>query len=135
MEKVIRYDCEDNEFEGVFVEIAKSWSRREVRESWDATIENLIPILSRKIITLYLPRVDGEPITRPQDLTFEATEDIDSRLFQWLMTAWVKHMNGIADLGKALGRTLYVSSDSNQSPEKTPEKTKIDRSARSRRKS
>lgn len=106
----MRYECDDPAFAGSFIEFSESWSRGEVRAAWAAKEVDLLDILRRKITALYLPCVNGDPITDPDDLTPERLGDVDTRLYTWFANAWIKCMDDLANLGNALGRQLFVTS-------------------------
>jgi hypothetical protein len=117
----MRYECEDAAFAGDFVEFSDTWSRAQVRATW-ATIPNtaaqagadtedrLLACLRPKILAIHLTCVDADPITEAGDLTPERTEQIDTRLYEWFSSVWILHLKNLADLGNALGRTLFVFS-------------------------
>lgn len=122
---VLRYECEDPEFAGAYVEFTRSWTRRETREAWANENEDLVEFIATKIISIYLPAVDPEKsINSPEGITVDSMDDLDTRLYTWFITAWVKCMSDLTDLGNALGRTLYGISDTPAKTTKaTPEKT------------
>lgn len=124
----MRFDCREPGFEGVFVEFTDSWSRKEVRDSWAATPAELFPIIQRKIITIYLPTVNGDPIVSADGIVEDRIDDVDTRLYTWFLSSWVKQMNELSDLGNALGRQLFVTSDTSTPTKKT---TKTKTAARS----
>lgn len=123
-----RYQPDDPAFAGDFIEFSDSWSRAQVRAAWDAIpdstgIANLaaetawLDVLRPKVIALHLSCVDAEPIVEPADLTPERTEQMDTRLYTWFGHAWIEHVNGLAELGNALGRQLRaMSAGSSQTP-------------------
>jgi hypothetical protein len=124
----MRYDCDDPAFVGDFVEFSDAWSRAQVRAAWAAwakipnsTIgvtdeetvaaeEAHLATLRPKILALHLSCVDADPITDPDDVTPERTDQLDRRLYGWWVNVWLAHLRELADLGNALGRTLYVIS-------------------------
>jgi hypothetical protein len=119
----MRYDCDDPAFVGDFVEYSDSWSRIQVRETWaslpelaeanvgDEAEDALLKHLRPKIVAVHLTCVDAPPIISPADLTPRRTEQLDARLYQWFAQSWVHHLNSLTQLGNALGRKLFATSD------------------------
>lgn len=104
----MRYDCDDPAFAGDFIEYSDSWSRVQVREIWKTDNESaLLDCLRPKILGLHLTCVDAPPIIDLADLTPERTEQMDTRLYEWFASSWVKHLGNLAMLGNALGRKLF----------------------------
>lgn len=122
----MRYECEDSAFAGDFVEFSDSWSRAQVRATWEkwaalprtsvsdeeasAAEESLLACLRPKIIALHLTCVDAEAISAAGELTAARTNDMDNRLYLWWVNVWIIHLQSLANLGNALGRTLFVIS-------------------------
>lgn len=117
----MRYTPDDPAFAADFVEFSDSWSRAQVNAAWGAiptsTVQaadaetKLLDILRPKIIKLHLTCAEGEPITDPADLTVGRMEQVDERLYRWFANVWIAHLIGLQDLGNALGRGLYATSD------------------------
>lgn len=128
----MRYTCDDPAFAGDFVEFSDSWSRAQVRAAWAAWAaipsradgiseeevaageEGLLAVLRPKIVAMHLTCVDAEPLTKAADLTPERTEEMDTRLYAWFVNVWIKHLNDLAELGNALGLTLFASRDTSK---------------------
>lgn len=131
------YKPDDPDFAADFVEFSNSWSRRQVDDVWQASGDDdgpLLDALRPKIVALRLTCADAEPITDSADLTPERTEQMDVRLYAWFAGAWVAHLGALADLGNALRRQLFVTSDSTSSngSETTPPQKPTPASSRSR---
>ena len=111
----MRYECSDPQFAGVFVEFSEAWSRGEMRRFFDPKLprDEWLALVASKIVALYLPRLYGEPLTNPADISQATTDDVDVRLWHWLNTAMTRAVGDVGTLGEALGRTLWPSAESN----------------------
>lgn len=133
----MRYDCDDPAFKGDFVEFSDSWSRAQARAAWDAwgaipnqgsdedvsaAEERLLACLRPKIVALRLTCIDAAAITKPDDLTPQRTEEIDTRLYAWWINLWMIHLKGLSNLGNALGRRLWDTSAASQTKATTEKK-------------
>lgn len=118
----MRYECNDPAFAGDFVEFSDSWSRKEVRETWNTVPTSaediqdgdddgpLLACLRPKIIALRLTCSGAPPITDPNDLTVERADDMDTRLYSWFAGVWMRHLRELRSLGNALRQGLFVTS-------------------------
>jgi hypothetical protein len=108
----MRYECDDPEFVGDFIEFSDSFSRGQQRAIDNASKneELLLSLLRPKIKGLHLSCIGTEPITRTEDLTPEHTEAMDLRLYGWFIFSIWTHLRGLTDLGNALGRRLLATS-------------------------
>lgn len=140
----MRYSPDDPAFAGDFVEFSDSWSRAQVRATWgalptvatategDEAEDALLAQLRPKIVALHLTCVDAPAITDPADLTPRRTEQMDTRLYEWFARLWVVHLNGLTDLGNALGRQLLnLSATSSQTKATKKQPTARHRSRKS----
>ena len=106
-----RYECDDPAFAGNFIEYSDAWSMREANALTAGTLAQMIPTAASKVTAIHLDTVEGiEPIVEPGDFTNEALEDVDLRLYYWVVGTFAKIPGDIGRLGEALRRTLFVSS-------------------------
>jgi hypothetical protein len=113
------------------VDLSDSWSRAQVRAIWASIPDRVndsraslrgvneensnaedafLACLRPKVLSVHLTCVDAEAITSASDLTPARTLQMDTRLYTWFSTVWVRHLSALADLGNALGRKLFVTS-------------------------
>ena len=104
-----RYECDDPDFAGNFIEYSDAWSLREVNAMVGAPLTETVPLAARKVTALHLDTVEGEPLTEAGDMTNEALEEIDLRLYYWLAGTFAKVTGDIGQLGEALRRRWFAS--------------------------
>lgn len=117
----MRYECDEPAFAGDYVELSDSWSRAQVRAIWASIPDDgiaqgdaeelFLALLRPKVLSVHLTCVDAQPITMASELVPWRTEQMDTRLYGWFGAVWVRHLSGLADLGNALRRKLFVISD------------------------
>ena len=107
----MRYDCDDPLFEGAFVEWVDLWSVRQRRALIDADGDEYVQLLADKMVGLYLPTVEGDPITEPAQFTQENVDRVDFRLFEWVKRMSMQLLLDLANLGEAYRRKLYGTSE------------------------
>jgi hypothetical protein len=109
----MRYECE-SPFDGCYIEFTDVWTRRDIRLFWDTGIrsEEWFALIVSKMKAVCLDRVGMGPITDPSQLTTDALDDVDTRLIQWINSAAVRAVDDVGTLGEALGRTLWLSAES-----------------------
>jgi hypothetical protein len=105
-----RYECDDPAFAGNFVEYSDAWSLAQINAMVGASLAELVPLAAKKVTGLHLETLDGEPLTEAGDLTNDALEDVDLRLYYWLTGTFARVTGDVGRLGEALRRTLFVSS-------------------------
>jgi len=108
----MRYTCDIPGFEDCYIEFSDAWSRREFREFFkdtktDEDKESWLALVRHKIDVLHIKLMRGHAIDTPSEFTDDALDDMDVRLFKWLMSAILKAPSDISDLGKAAGRRLW----------------------------
>lgn len=106
-----RYTCTEPGFETAFIEFAEAWSVRQRRSMIDAVGEDYLALAREKITGIYLPAVEGEPLTTAADFTEANLDRLDVRLFTWLTTVSLKVLLDLADLGEAVRRRSYGISE------------------------
>lgn len=140
----MKYQCDSPGLQGDFVEFSDSWSRAQTKATWaawgaiptapaggppvsdeeaNAAEERLLATLRPKIISLHLTCPDAEPITNPAELTPARTEQMDQRVYLWWVNVWLVHLRDLANLGNALGRRLFDTSEASQPAKATPKTT------------
>ena len=82
----MRYTCDEPGFEAAFLEIDElRWMRRDVTVLFmGSESEEWFAVLRKHCTALHLPVLEGEPITKPADLTTEALDRLDIVLYGWL---------------------------------------------------
>lgn len=107
----MRYECDDPEFAGAFVEFSERWSVRQRRALMEGGGAEYVALLASKIEAIYLPTVEGDPITEPAQFDQENVDRIDIRLFEWVKRKTVQLLLDLAELGEAYRRRLYGTSE------------------------
>lgn len=103
----LRYECQNAEFSGCFVKYSEAWTRGEVRIMLLADdTEQIMATLASKIVDLHLNCINAPPITEPEQLTTDAIDAVDMRLWKWFGGTWTVALEEITQLGNALRRTL-----------------------------
>ncbi len=112
----MKYDCDIPGLEHNFIELRDDWSRGQVREFWTAKGEEYIALIAKKITAAHLDVPDGEPLTSGEQLTVDALDTVDSRVFQWFMVVPVAHVQALGDMGEAARRRLLSSTGESTAP-------------------
>jgi len=115
----MRYECDVEGFEGNFVNFSDSWTRKEIREFWDKSSDNttadeFMKLVSSKVKGLHLDVVYGDQITEPVQLTEDALDRIDNRLFRWITFVIIDAAHEVVKLGNAVGERLWATVETSQ---------------------
>jgi len=110
----LRYECDEPDFPGAFVEFSDSWSRKQIRLYWKETKteednDAWFALVKSKIVTMHMVTTEGAELTTGAQLTDETTDEIDVRLWMWFSTALGIAVNEVVALGNALGRRLRAT--------------------------
>jgi len=105
-----RYECDDPQFAGNYIEYSDAWSMREANSLSDGALAQMVTSAALKVVALHLDTTNGDPITEAQDFTSDMLEDVDLRLYYWVVGTFAKIPGDLGKLGEALRRTLFVSS-------------------------
>lgn len=104
----MRFECDDPEFAGDFVEFTAVWTRREMRAFWEEqrTFAEHAALIIRKVTACKLGR-----FTNPKELTPEVIDgEMDMRLYAWLCSALFLAILEANKLGEAMRSRLYATS-------------------------
>jgi hypothetical protein len=102
----MRYECDDPQFDGAFVEFSEQWSVRQRRALVEANGDEYVRLLASKVTALHLTVVEGEPITEPSQFDQQNLDRVDFRLFEWVNRQTVQLLLDLAELGEAYRRRL-----------------------------
>lgn len=84
----MKFTCNLPGLEANWVEFSDVWTRREGKELFTLpekqAFDKYFPL---KAIACHLEQVDGEPLTNPQTITYEALDDVDARVFGFVARA------------------------------------------------
>lgn len=119
----LRYECDDPDFAGCFVEISKAWSRKQYQQYWAGVkdkSDEWFALIKSKITALRLVTVEGVEITHPDQLTDETIDEIDLRLWTWFANVIPKALFDVSALGNALGRRLWVTAEESKDTTRRP---------------
>lgn len=97
----MRYECEEP-FGGAFVEYSDAWSIKDRRRFKSEKGETWLALVRAKTLAVFLPSLEGEPLTAPDALTVDALEGIDSRLYEWWRHTATQCFLDVGSLGEAL---------------------------------
>jgi hypothetical protein len=111
-----RYTCDIPGFEDCFIEFTDAWSRREIRKFYGTTDtddekEKWLSLIRHKIDVLHIKLMTGLTIDTPSQLTEEALDEMDIRLFHWMNAAIQKAPVDVSELGNAARRRLWDTSE------------------------
>lgn len=109
MTDTLRYELDDPEipqFAGTFIEFSKSWTRRELRDWANAESDTFLDMLHRKVVALRVGH-----ITEPSQITDDALDDLDNRLFEWFTMVVGRARWDVLSLGEAFGRRVLGISE------------------------
>lgn len=107
----MRYECDDPQFAGAFIEFSEQWSVRQRRVLVEAESDEYVQMLASKITALHLPVLEGDAITEPAQFDAENIDRVDFRLFEWVKRQTLQLLIDLADLGEAYRRRLYGTSE------------------------
>lgn len=107
----MRYECDDPQFAGAFIEFSEQWSVRQRRALVDGDGPEYVKLLASKVTALHLPAIEGDAITEPAQFDQENIDRIDFRLFEWAKRTTVQLLMDLASLGEAYKRRLYGISE------------------------
>jgi hypothetical protein len=105
----MKYSCDIEGLEHNYIELSDVWSRKQATEFLTADSDKYLALLKAKIIALSLDCVEGPPVTSAEDLTDDALDDLDMRVFHWLKIIPRGHVQNVLNLGEASGRRSYVT--------------------------
>ena len=104
MSDTVRFTYEEPPFADNFVEFSASWTRRETREFAELNGDAWLALIARKMTACKL-----DSITAPAQLTPDAIDDMDVRLFRWLTTAATAAYVQVNRLGEAAASRLSAT--------------------------
>ena len=111
-----RYDVPDDLPAG-YVEFGDAWSYAELRQVDSLNDADLMAFIARKIIAVDLPTVGGDSISAP-DAFADRWQELDTRLFHWLLSVSIRERERIGLLGEATLRASLKSFVENQAATK-----------------
>jgi len=112
----MRYCCDLPGFEDNFIELSDVWSRKQVKSFWQFEGEAYMALLKTKVVSCNLACPDGPPITEAFLFTEEGLEQVDFRIYHWVVNVPVKHVSELGTLSLACGRRLFASTEDSSAP-------------------
>lgn len=105
----MRFECDDAEFKGCYLELSEKWTLGERNRFFSVTSQGdeYLALLRSKTTALRLVDVAGNVLDTPDVLTLEGLEDIDARLFDWLIQVVPIMIVKVGALGEPLRRRLW----------------------------
>jgi len=109
----MRYPCEEPGFEGNWIEVDLAWTRAEWRAFWSTETDRdaTLALIQSKVTTCNLERIGQPPLTIGSELTEEALDQVDIRLYMWFTSVTLRAAQDINNAGEALRRKLFAISE------------------------
>ncbi len=95
-----RYNVDIDGLTG-FVELGDVWSYGELRQVDGSNDADLMTFISRKMIAVELPTVGGNSISS-EDAFTERWQEMDMRLYNWMLSVTIQERSRIGALGEAI---------------------------------
>lgn len=112
----LRYNVPDDLPAG-YVEFGDAWSYAELRQVDSLNDADLMAFVARKIIAVDLPTVGGDSISSA-GVFADRWQELDTRLFHWLLSVSIQERERIGLLGEATLRSSLKSYVENQATTK-----------------
>ena len=117
----MRYECDDKEFSGCYLEISERWTVGERNRFFatEGTGDDFLSLLRTKVTSMRLVDIEGNVLDDPEGLTLAGLENIDARLFDWLIQTVPLAVIKVGALGEPMRRRLWDTYGKIKTP-KTP---------------
>lgn len=112
----MRHECTLPDYTDCWVEVSEKWTRGEERQLAQATDTEWLALWQRKVLACNLRTVDGEYITAPADVTWDALDTLDVGLAGFVGGVMAYTCRELRYLGNASRRASFTG----QGPAKTP---------------
>lgn len=114
----MRYECDEKEFSGCYLEISERWTVGERNRffSVEGTGDEFLTLLRDKVLKMRLIDVEGNVLDDPQGLTVAGLENIDARLFDWLVQTVPLAVIKVGALGEPMRRRLWDTYGKTKTP-------------------
>lgn len=106
----MKIQCTLEDFPECFVEVSEKWTRAEERELITANADQWIGMLQRKVLACNLRTEEGEYITQPAALTWDALDQLDVRLAGFVGACLSTACLELRNLGKVSRRVSFNGS-------------------------
>lgn len=109
----MRYECQEAGFEGAYLEFPDTgWTRAHLRglRTLDES-EAWFELLRSRLTGVSLPVVEGEPVTKAEQVTPAMLDRLDLVLYNWFASVVVEAMRDVTSLGNAPWRRLSSGSE------------------------
>ena len=101
----MKFTCNLEGFEGNWIEFSDRWTRAEGKELFDLPERDAFnKFMPAKCIACHLEQSDGDPITDPAKLTYDALDDVDLVVFGFVARALYNCYQELTRLGNASAR-------------------------------
>lgn len=101
----MKFICNLEGFTDNWIEFSDSWTRREGKELFELAerdaFNKFVPL---KCIACHIEQVDGEPLTDPAKLSYDALDDVDLVVFGFMARALFSCYQELTRLGNASAR-------------------------------
>lgn len=96
-----RYDAPEP-FAGSYVEYSDAWSVGQRNRFFSLKGADFVALVAQKVKAVHLPCAEGDDITSPAELTFEALDRLDDRILRWFLDTASDCLRKVAEMGEAL---------------------------------
>jgi hypothetical protein len=99
----MKYQCDIPGFEDCYVELSQHWTRGQLTKFFTVTGADYLDLIRSKITAIYL-RTETGAIEQPEQLTIDASDDVDIWLWKWFGTAVAVGVDELYSMGEAHAR-------------------------------
>lgn len=103
----MRMDCTLADFPECFVEVSEKWTRQEERDLVVANADKFMELWGQKIVACNLRTEDGQYLTQPAAVTWEAIDSMDVRLAGFVGASMATACLELRNLGKVSRRVSF----------------------------
>lgn len=107
----VKYFSEEADYKDCFIEVADSWTVKEVKEMGEAEEEQYFEIFRKKVEAMYLKDTTGKEFTNPKTFSVEDVENFDIAMAGFIGSALALHCRRRKGLGGMNVRTLSSGLD------------------------
>jgi hypothetical protein len=99
----LKYQCDIPGFEDCWFELSERWTRGQVKAFFADRGEDFLNLIRSKIVAIHFT-TDSGAIDHPDQLTVDATDDVDMVLWKWFSTALNTGVDELYSMGEAHAR-------------------------------
>lgn len=103
----MRIICTLDDFPECWVEVSEKWTRAEEKILWAPTADQFMDLWAWKVVACNLRCEDGQYITQPPAVTWDAVDNMDVRLAAFVGAVLSTAVLELRNLGKASRRVSF----------------------------